>query len=266
MTQQAPPGKLEMVVALLTPPARREEVLGDLYERYKSPAQYAADAAFTLPQVVASQIRRTADPGVVLLEALALYFCFFAGDGRTGAAGFLQQPQLLRILIQVISALFGLRLADAYMTSRSPQQLSLRAATGVGMACLSQSLISTALPDLALSGWALFRDGGFALTVVSLMQIASPAYGGGLTPAAASSKPARREDPRRNKDAAFDTRSRGRSLWEYFAAAFVFLAFGLLFAETQNRAVRIGAALILFAGLWRVLSRSCAGSSTKPTN
>jgi hypothetical protein len=266
VTEQAPPKKLEMVVALLTPPARREEVLGDLYERYKSPAQYAADAAFTLPQVVASQIRRTADPGVVLLEALALYFCFFAGDGGTGAAGFLQQPQVPRILILVISALLGLRLADAYMTTRSPQQLSLRAAIGVGLACLSQSLLSTARPDLALSGWALFRDGGFALTVVSLMQIASPAYGGGLTPAAAGSKPARREDPARNKNAAFATRSRGRSPWEYFAAAFVFVSFGLLFAETQNRGVRMGAALILFAGLWRVLSRSCAGSGTKPTN
>jgi len=255
-----------MIVALLTPPARREEVLGDLYERYKSPAQYAADAAFTVPLVVASQIRRTSDPGVVLLEALALYFCFFAGDGHNGAAGFLQQPQLLRILVEVFSGLLGLRLADAYTTSRSPRQLSLRAATGVGLACLSQIMLSTARPELAISGWALFRDGGLALTILSLMQMASPAYGGGLTPAAAGGKGPRRKDSAHNKNAAFDTRSRGRSLWEYFAAAFVFLAFGLLFAESQNRAVRIGAALILFAGLWRVLSKSHTNSSTKPTN
>jgi hypothetical protein len=265
VTKQGPPTKIEMIVALLTPPARREEVLGDLYERYKSPAQYVFDAAVTVPLVVASQIRRTADPGVVLLEALSLYFCFFAGDGHAGA-GFFQQPQVLRILIQVISALFGLRLADAYMTSRSPQQLSLRATAGVGLACLSESLLATARPDLALSGWALFRDGGFAVMILSLLQMSSPAFGGGFTPAAAGGKRTRREDAARSREAAFDTRWRGRSLWEYFAAAFVFLAFGLLFAETQNRAVRLGAGLILFAGLWRVLSKSRTNSSTKPTN
>ena len=264
MTGSAPPRKLERLVALLVPPARREEVLGDLYERYKSPAQYAADAAVTVPQILASQIRRTSDPGVVLLEALALYFCFFPTDGRPGAAGFFQQPQLLRILIQVACGLFGLRLADAYMTARSLRQLSLRATTGAGLACLSQIALSAARPDLALSSWALFRDGGLALMALSLMQMANPAYGGGLTPASAGE--ARKKDPVRRNGASLDPRSRGRSLWAYFAPAFVFLAFGLLFAVTQNRDVRIGAALLLFLGLWRVLSRPRPGSGTKPSN
>ncbi|HEX4002078.1 MAG TPA: hypothetical protein VHX36_05480 [Candidatus Acidoferrales bacterium] len=266
MNEQAPPRRLENIVALLTPPARREEVLGDLYERYKSPAQYVADAALTVPLVVASQIRRMADPAVVLLEALALYFSFFAGDGRAGAAGFLQQPQVLRILVQVIAGLIGLRLADAYITSRSAQQATLRAAIGASAACLAQSALSTARPDLALSAWALFRDAVFAVATVSMMQIAFSASGG-LTPAAAGGKRRRPEEPARQKNAAFDTHSRARSLWGYFAAAaFVFLAFSLIFAESQNRGVRMGAALILFAGLWRVLNRPRTGSSTKPMN
>jgi len=260
--KKGPPRQIETIVAVFTPPARREEVLGDLHERYKSPAQYLAGAALTVPLVVASQIRRTADPGVVLLEALALYFCFFAGDGHTGAAGFFQQPQILRILIQVVSALFGLRLADAYMTKRSPQQSSVRAAIAVALACLSEVALSVARPELGLSGWALFRDCGFALTILCLLQMAYPTYGAGLTAAAAGGNRARPTEPARNKDAAFDTRAGRRSLWEYLAAAFVFVAFGVLFAESQNRGVRIGAALILFAGLWRVLSKSRADSKS----
>src|SRR6185503_7620798 len=49
----------EAVVAILLPPASREEVLGDLYERFRSPSRYAVDALITVPMVVISRIRRT---------------------------------------------------------------------------------------------------------------------------------------------------------------------------------------------------------------
>jgi hypothetical protein len=35
---------MEALVGLLTPPACRDHVLGDLHERYSSPAQYLVDA------------------------------------------------------------------------------------------------------------------------------------------------------------------------------------------------------------------------------
>ena len=34
----------EAIVAVFVPPACREEVLGDLHERYRSPGQYGVDA------------------------------------------------------------------------------------------------------------------------------------------------------------------------------------------------------------------------------
>ena len=44
-----PPKTFEALVAVLVPPACREEVLGDLHERYGSPRQYGLDAASTVP-------------------------------------------------------------------------------------------------------------------------------------------------------------------------------------------------------------------------
>lgn len=59
----------EAIAALFVPPACREEVLGDLRERCSSPRQYAVDALRTIPLVIISRIRRTADPQVLLIQA-----------------------------------------------------------------------------------------------------------------------------------------------------------------------------------------------------
>ena len=71
-----PSKKLEMLAAFLIPPASREEVLGDLHERYKSPGRYLFDAFSTAPFVILSRIRRTTDPQLLLMEALLLYASF----------------------------------------------------------------------------------------------------------------------------------------------------------------------------------------------
>ena len=54
-----PPALIESAVGLIVPPAAREHVLGDLFERYASPGLYVLEAARTLPFVLASQSRRT---------------------------------------------------------------------------------------------------------------------------------------------------------------------------------------------------------------
>jgi hypothetical protein len=50
---------IERLVGLCLPAACREQVLGDLCERYTSESQYLADAARTVPFVLASRARRT---------------------------------------------------------------------------------------------------------------------------------------------------------------------------------------------------------------
>lgn len=62
--------RLERWVRRLTPPASREEVLGDLAERCRTGRQYLAEALRTLPFVIGSRIRRTTHPlGVLVVGA-----------------------------------------------------------------------------------------------------------------------------------------------------------------------------------------------------
>src|SRR6266404_6104641 len=63
----------ERVVAFFIPPACREEVLGDLHERFLSTPRYVADALSTVPLVIVSRIRRSTDPVLLLMEAIVLF-------------------------------------------------------------------------------------------------------------------------------------------------------------------------------------------------
>jgi hypothetical protein len=71
LMKSAPLNWIEAPIGLLIPPACREEVLGDLYQRYAGPRQYLLDALRAVPLVIASRVRRTTDPAVLLIEALA---------------------------------------------------------------------------------------------------------------------------------------------------------------------------------------------------
>jgi hypothetical protein len=71
------PSKIaEAIVGALIPAACREEILGDLHERYISPRQYGLEALRTIPLVIASRIRRTADPQFLLMQVFAWYVSF----------------------------------------------------------------------------------------------------------------------------------------------------------------------------------------------
>lgn len=70
-----PPETLDRIVRLLIPPAAREAVVGDLWETYQSPAQYAREALGTVPFVVFSQMRRHFNLPALMLQAILLYAC-----------------------------------------------------------------------------------------------------------------------------------------------------------------------------------------------
>ena len=73
-----PPKALEGLAKILIPPAWRVEVLGDLYERYKSPSQYLGDLLSTMPFVVLSRIAHTTDLRFLLMDAVLVYGSFLA--------------------------------------------------------------------------------------------------------------------------------------------------------------------------------------------
>jgi hypothetical protein len=105
-----PPKWIELLVELMTPPACREHVLGDLRERYPGRG-YLRGAAAALTLVIASRIRRTTQSRLLALEigAFATAFCAAA----VGALPYIE-PILWRVLIPIVTGLAGLRIAAAY--------------------------------------------------------------------------------------------------------------------------------------------------------
>ncbi|MGH7490250.1 MAG: hypothetical protein ACREMY_32280, partial [bacterium] len=109
-----PPKMLETIVGWLIPPACREEVLGDLHERYTAPRQYFIDALGALPMIVVSRIRRTAYSDMLLMEAFALYLCFLAAAWYASSTTLAAPAGLFRLAIPAAVALLALATADAY--------------------------------------------------------------------------------------------------------------------------------------------------------
>jgi hypothetical protein len=168
----------EAVVGFLLPPAAREHVLGDLCERYISPLQYFADALSTVPLVIVSRIRRTADTQVLLMHAFALYLSFLSAawcvDWRSLAA----EWGLLRPAIPSAIALVFLVLADAYANpaKRSRLRPVRGAVLAVGLAFASQAILAAGNADLAEPRPVMIRGGGIGLLLVATLRLLFPPF------------------------------------------------------------------------------------------
>jgi hypothetical protein len=69
---------VETIIGFLIPPACREEVLGDLYERNATWPRFCLDAARTIPMIIFSRIRRSGELQFILLQAVIAYLCYSA--------------------------------------------------------------------------------------------------------------------------------------------------------------------------------------------
>jgi hypothetical protein len=91
----------------------REEVAGDLRERYRSQRQYALEVTNMLPHIIASQIRRNTNFPLFGVQAFLLFFCF-GGFVTSADAAALDVPRWLRAALPMLMALGALLLRDAY--------------------------------------------------------------------------------------------------------------------------------------------------------
>jgi hypothetical protein len=112
----APPPVLERLVWHLLPPVVREEVAGDLWERFRSPLRYVTDAAITLPFLIVSQARRQTNGPLFLLQGFTL---FLSLGGLEVASRMRIEPMGLRALIATVAALAALLLRTAYRPSNA---------------------------------------------------------------------------------------------------------------------------------------------------
>ncbi|MGP0071990.1 MAG: hypothetical protein ACLPWF_08650 [Bryobacteraceae bacterium] len=158
----------EAIIGILIPPACREEVLGDLHERNASPARYLMDAVRTVPLVILSRIRRTANPELLAMYAIALYLCFFAVAWYDVRPLLYERWGLWRLAIPCAVGLLALVLEDAYANSgRTSGLWWLRGPMfAVAAAFVSQAALWAAGSSLVLPFVIVFRGGavGFVLT------------------------------------------------------------------------------------------------------
>jgi hypothetical protein len=166
----------EAIVAVFVPPACREEVLGDLFERYSSSGQYGLDAALTIPLVIVSRIRRTADPQVLLMQAFALYGSFLGAAWLKDRAFLSEQWGLMRLAIPAGIALLGLILEDTYAKPgrRSTLKLARAPVLGLGLALASQGMFRISNSDLALPSWIAAYGCAIALLSSSAVRMLFP--------------------------------------------------------------------------------------------
>jgi hypothetical protein len=166
----------EALVAILIPPACREEVLGDLYERYSSLGQYILDASCCVPLVIVSRIRRTADPQVVLMQAFAVYLSFVGAAWIANAALLQDEYRLVRLAIPSAAVMLGLFLEDAYAKPgrRSPLKLVRGPVLGLGLALLSQGMFWAGVQRLALPPWIAIYGCAMSLLLSSAIRLLFP--------------------------------------------------------------------------------------------
>ena len=151
-----PPQVIEAVVFWLVPPACREEVLGDLHERFRCPRQYFFEAARTVPLVILSRIRRTTDAALLLLEALALFLALVTPARLLSVSSFLTEQQgYLKLATLVAPALVALMLVDAY-GSRTARM------TVGPIAGFCAILVLSTNSELALPSFRMILLGSFA--------------------------------------------------------------------------------------------------------
>jgi len=150
--RRGPSRAAEGIVGILVPPACREEVLGDLHERFTSRVRYAGDALATVPLVILSRIRRTTEPRILLMQAFVAYLSFLCA-ARLADREILGTPWgLMRLAVPAAMSLVGLVLDDAYARRGPRSRLNLARGPVLGQvfALVSQEIFRVGSPELAL--------------------------------------------------------------------------------------------------------------------
>jgi len=150
-----PPKILEGLAKILIPPARREEVLGDLYERYKSPQQYLADLLSTLPLVILSRIMRSTHVRLLLMDALLVYGSFLAAAWYVARTLVTAEGGLVRLAIPSGLTLLYLLIIEAFRAPLKRQRSDRIRSVGIYTALVALCYPVGLLTDANFYGFLL---------------------------------------------------------------------------------------------------------------
>jgi hypothetical protein len=170
-----PPELAENVVGLFLPPACREEVLGDLCERYENVLQYALGAVTVVPRVILSQIRRNTGAWIFLLTTCSICYSVAAGVVSLSLEG--DPSALLRLAIPVIPAVLILLVCNGFasLEDRRRRAITLDITAAMGVAALTQLILLGALrSDLMLPRWCPSEGSVLAWLFIILLRAIFP--------------------------------------------------------------------------------------------
>jgi len=151
---EGPPELAENLVGWFLPPACREEVLGDLCERYENVIQYALGAATVVPRVILSQIRRNTGVWIFLLTTCSVCYSVAAGVVNLSLKG--DPGALLRLAIPVVPAVLILLIRNGFaaLEDRRRRAITLDIVVAMGVAAMTQLILFAASrSDLMLLRW-----------------------------------------------------------------------------------------------------------------
>ena len=233
-----PPALIDAVVRTLIPPASREHVMGDLWERYRSPLRFVLDAVKTMPFVIASRIRRTSTVGALVVQAFVLCVGLAAGSG-----GFV--PAVAPLVVMLLT----LVLRDAYKksVSLSAKQVLADVAFGAGGMLASQAVLAATAPHLLMRVWG-FAGGLVVLGMVYLIRLQNP--GLGAFPRQVYAQRPATLDALVTEVRLYERMGRRAILIEALAGVVLALVFIVPLASSQNWFLRIGWALASAYGVY----------------
>jgi hypothetical protein len=159
---------IERWVRRLTPPACREEVLGDLAERCGSPHEYLREALRTLPLVIASRLRRSTKPLYLLMMGMFFWWAIFYGN---------YQAHWQAATIPTVLILAVLALRDAWRAQtlqRLARTVAIDTALVAAAVLLSQAMLWFAAPALVLNRAALIIGLPLGLVILYFLRLQSP--------------------------------------------------------------------------------------------
>ena len=256
-----PPKIIETIAGLLLPRACREQVLGDLHERYVSPFQYTLDVVRTLPFAVASQIRRRSSLQSILSDALAIYVPFLVSAILLTGRAFLtaDPPGWIRLAIPTLIAVMALVLRDTYAATGKGSSPSAGpdAIFGVACALLSQLLLAVVGLNLLLPRPSLIGGGSLALLALVIARF----YGSGREEGLSAELEGLSLNGVGRRAKAFQTRIRKRNIREYVAAFVVVAVFGRGIWIRPDLVSGIGGFLVVVGVLYAVYSLHQRGSA-----
>lgn len=163
------PSKIaEAIVYWLLPPTRREEVLGDMRERNLGSAQFLIEATHTVPSVIYSFVRRTADPVLTLMAAVLMCTAFMAAARWLNRELFVREDGFAQIAIPPAIILVTIILADAYSDPKKRSPLKPLFGPALGLALTYAAELSC---GSALSASVLASGGTLSVLLVSTLRL-----------------------------------------------------------------------------------------------